>query len=586
MNIRLTEEQKQVILNLVKKTIELKSKGVKPIVIAFKAPGGFGKTICALTYAVLLRRYFSSLGREAKFIFITRTRTQLRIYVYNFYKMFHDVLSVRLNKNEICRKLINFEYLEECIKCPYFRNYAPYKLLESVREYLLNKVFPKGIFDPYAIIDDIVKLFNICPYHTFGKFSENFIVCTFPYLIHKNFRDLLFISYNLGREDIVKTCVIDEAHNLDELYLETGFEISSNVLNKIIQDEKNSKLSKDIKQLFQLDKNVEEGVIIKVDENKLVEVYAQVEQKIQPFLEDQNIEKLRERSHYIVLYVFSKALLEYELGKKLGDEVVLVKTSDGFAIRKITYMYMFEDIFQTWDIVLLMSATLQPRWYMEKVWKIPSENLVYIEVTTEFAKPKIFIDPSVTTKFEDRSEEMWIEYAKKIEKIYKIATNSVLVVFPSYEILHNILKHLNIGKEYLIIEDRNTIFENVINQLVNNKKVILAVAGGRFVEGVEYVKEGKQLISDVVIVGVPYPKKTQYMTILLKNITKVSDVNPFDVLKVWALMKVEQALRRSTRYITKDFESRWWLLDKRYVDLIHELIPVEKLRKREKKVSF
>jgi len=121
----------------------------------------------------------------------------------------------------------------------------------------------------------------------------------------------------------------------------------------------------------------------------------------------------------------------------------------------------------------------------------------------------IIVDKAVTTKFEKRSKIQWNRIAEHLTQITKKIEGSVAVYFPSYEVMQQVA---NIAKFDLpfIMEQRGTGILDVLRFLKDYKQcVIFGVARGKISEGVDMSTGGKSMLSSVVIVGLPYPKRTE-----------------------------------------------------------------------------
>jgi len=152
-------------------------------------------------------------------------------------------------------------------------------------------------------------------------------------------------------------------------------------------------------------------------------------------------------------------------------------------------------------------------------------NVEHIVVEGE-PRISVAIDTSLTTKYTERGEETYKEYAKKIEEYIDDKCGN-LVVFPSYSVMEEVKKHLNDSVKRRIIEPKEDIDE------IPNGSILLDVAGGRFSEGVN-IKN----LCNVVVVGMPYPEPSPQLNLLSK-------VFGFDNIYTYiALLRTYQAVGR------------------------------------------
>jgi DNA excision repair protein ERCC-2 len=77
-----------------------------------------------------------------------------------------------------------------------------------------------------------------------------------------------------------------------------------------------------------------------------------------------------------------------------------------------------------------------------------------------------------------------------------------------------ISKHIKLAPPCLA-EKKDTKIQEILNLLKTNVKcVILGVARGKVSEGVDMTLDGRTMLSAVIIVGLPYPKKTELQNAL------------------------------------------------------------------------
>jgi len=178
-------------------------------------------------------------------------------------------------------------------------------------------------------------------------------------------------------------------------------------------------------------------------------------------------------------------------------------------------------------------------------------NLDIIKVPPPEIKIRIQIDTDATSRYEERSEDMYKVYAQKIEEYY--ALNSAnLVVFPSYEFMESVKKYLP---------------DNILSmvkppQAIRDAKegdIIFDVAGGVATEGVNPSPH----LTRVIVVGLPYPPPTPELNLLAK-------IFGFDSVYTYlGLLKVVQALGRLRFREHCDAV----LIDKRYKDVLRFMPP-------------
>ncbi len=128
----------------------------------------------------------------------------------------------------------------------------------------------------------------------------------------------------------------------------------------------------------------------------------------------------------------------------------------------------------------------------------------------------ILVDEAVTTKFEKRNEIQYKRIAAHLTQIIQKVGGRVAVYFPSYEVMREIAQLVKL-EQPLLVEEKKTRILDVLNFLQENGNcVVFGVARGKISEGVDMTMEGKSLLSAVIIVGLPFPKRTELQAALYK----------------------------------------------------------------------
>ncbi|KSW11797.1 hypothetical protein CF15_03060 [Pyrodictium occultum] len=139
----------------------------------------------------------------------------------------------------------------------------------------------------------------------------------------------------------------------------------------------------------------------------------------------------------------------------------------------------------------------------------------------------------LTSRYTSRSREMYSLYARYILEAYRATTRVVMVVYPSYEFMQQVLDQLQqlarLEQVSMVAEARSTSIEEVLEKTGRGEKHLLvnAVAGGKLTEGIELVDEnGRSMIGVVFVAGVPYPQPDDYFrdqfTVLEKRLGRAA----------------------------------------------------------------
>ncbi|MCS7096255.1 MAG: ATP-dependent DNA helicase [Nitrososphaerota archaeon] len=167
---------------------------------------------------------------------------------------------------------------------------------------------------------------------------------------------------------------------------------------------------------------------------------------------------------------------------------------------------------------ILMSGTLWNMDYYMDVLGLNRGRCQSLELPSPFPRENrlILVDGAVTTKFEKRGELQWKRIASHLGQIIQTVDGRVAVYFPSYEVMWEIAQKVKIEVP-LFVEEKRTRISDVLRFLQGNGKcVVFGVARGKISEGVDMTLDGRSLLSAVVIVGLPFPKKTELQTALYK----------------------------------------------------------------------
>jgi len=211
------------------------------------------------------------------------------------------------------------------------------------------------------------------------------------------------------------------------------------------------------------------------------------------------------------------------------------------------------------DTWVLMSGTLPDRKYIENVWGLEVDY--YFSVNVKLGERVVRVDTDVTSRFDERNEEMYNKYADKIRGIVSNNDGSVyLVVYPSYDFMKQVVKRLGDLPVTQVSEDNERSLARVREIAKTAKKLVIhAVANGRFTEGIEIVEDGVSKINHVIMAGMPFPNVKDDF---IQDRIKASGLTPVKYLLTHARMTTLQATGRAIR--SNNDKATIWLLDSRY----------------------
>lgn len=499
--------------------------------VSLQAPTGSGKTL----FSILV-----SFQVKPKVLYVVRTHNEF-YPVYREIRKLNKTYSFIIGKSSAC-PYVSGDVDPEDIKCSACEIYNAVKIsIDDSPFNFINKIKRDGVEKGY------------CPYYSLlGSIEDSdLVLITYPYLFLPYLRE----SLDINIEDFA--VIIDEAHNLDYLN-----DLEERRLNKnIIQLAKNKiKNSEALKILDKLEAEIKKSVfpddkyILINDFPKLTEDELDILRDEYELEREEAVKQKKISRIYLGnILKFYSSLSEAKVFSYKGSLVSKPLTSrDLLSILNIDTSF------------ILMSGTLPPLEYMKKIMGI-ERKMIYIDIEKE-VKGKItgnytcMIATDVTSSYSLRTMEMWKKYASYILKIYHLAEKNVLAVFPSYTIMEKVMDLIDVRK---FVEKDKTNIEEIMEKVKQGKTIIAGVARGKLTEGIEFTFEGKSLISDVILAGIPYPSVDDYLKLKADQIRKITGENLVDLLiTVPAYISVKQAVGRAIR--SPDDKANVWLLDKRF----------------------
>jgi len=530
------------------------------------SPCGTGKSISVLTAFFMAKELDDSVGR---LVALTRTKNQLEIYCRELKRIKEHsgvgfVASIFKSKKGMCpyvredtrlREISYRDFLQYCKNlkngtfgktCEYYeRTYSGWK--PSWRAYnLINRIKKIGPLLPDEVYEISVNE-SLCPYEItkiLAKYAD-IIVGNYNYILVDSVRKSIFGRAGIKVKDV--NCIFDEAHSLP--YYAAGIlsdELSSTSVRRALKEIETFgvddygflevlydvmvKLSKRVYRDFGFD--VEHVVDVReiidqllerlrVNADKLLEIISELSElgetirykraeagknpisylsRCATFLEDWVSIKGSSYARYVKVEVDRDKRRRVRLGIRCLDPALAAS------------------VINELRSAILMSGTLWHTDYYIDVLGIERNRCERIELPSPFPRENrlIVVDKSVTTKFEKRGEAQWKTIADHLQKIIGQINGRVAVYFPSYEIMHQVIKAANFNLPFFV-EERGTKIVDLLQFLNSHGQcVVFGVARGKISEGVDMSIEGRSMLSAVVAVGLPYPKRTELQMVLIK----------------------------------------------------------------------
>lgn len=466
-------------------------------VMLASVPTGVGKSISALC-AFLADRLFGE-----KIVVLTRTKSQARIFLEETHAIAKHVkkplLAVHLrSKQEVCpvfsgeevgyEEFLQLCKLSDCRHRQRFRERAEEVSLLAAELGRENMETGEGL--------TISRLLEFgCPHAVLlelARFSD-VVIASYQYILNPFLRSTFLGKLGISLPGIL--LIVDEAHNLHSM------DMLSRTLSRHTVELAAREINYDFSGIMKLFKGNDERLCA----GDLLDA-REVE-----FLYQRGVEVLERR-----LLRGRKISYTYRLANFLGAALKLDREENWIFFRQSGRLHL-KPLFPSELLkpladarkLLLMSGTLSPvEMYRAlfnlshaDVYSLPNiyrGNLYYLGI-------KEGLNTSLVAR-QARGDELWESYARVIGEIYKATPNTMLVFFPSYDVLESVRQHFKALAEPRDSKEAERFLREATSA---GKKAIFAVAGGKLSEGVEYTIERggvkESVVGSIVIAGFPFP---------------------------------------------------------------------------------
>ena len=207
---------------------------------------------------------------------------------------------------------------------------------------------------------------------------------------------------------------------------------------------------------------------------------------------------------------------------------------------------------------ILMSGTLYPPAMYADILALPKSLTSKTSYVSPFAGERrpVLIARDVTTKYTERSENMWNKMRAHIQALIDGSEGHVAVFSPSYRLMEEILGEVFFKGVTKVVESRDWSkddIDRVVSKLKNERKIgnrvlLCGVFGARLSEGIDY-DDG--VLGSVVCIGIPNPPPS-----VLSNSLKEYISDKFGRQNAWrytvtqpAINSILQAMGRPIRSI-------------------------------------
>ncbi len=543
-------------------------------VVVVCAPTGSGKTAAVLAGVL---GAVEACGVGLRVFYVVRTRTGFQAPLRELALLRSRGVSVPFalfrNKKVMCGvdvgDLPYRDFIEECARlrreglCSFYRRFK-----EVGVEPILEEISGASTFLDYV---DVAVSYGLCPYEVSKALARDawIVIATYPYLVDPGVRWYLFSSLPYGLDKVI--AVFDEAHNLHSALIDAlSSEITLRTLESGLREcaklgdvcrEVASCLEKLVKRLKALCASARPKSLKYVGDPEVPKLL----EEIYDYAPDIPPKQLLRTRH--LRYVVSFANSFAEAPRDRYSLFILREGSSCKLVNKcLDVSYYMEELVKSLHSIVLVSATMPSREALCKILGIDESLITEVRFGLVDFIPKenirLHVATDVTTRYTERSEEMFERIAKWIDTVYETEEGSVLAVVPSYAVLSRVAPKVKAPK---IVESEYTEIEHVVEEVRKRRVVVMGVAGGKLVEGVEFREGGKSLISAIIVAGVPFPEPDDFVTQLIAKLSRrvgVEFARRYVMLES-AIIKVKQTIGRAIR--SENDRVKVYLLDRRFL---------------------
>jgi DNA excision repair protein ERCC-2 len=482
------------------------------------APSGIGKTAGALYPAVR-----HALSNDMRVFFVTSKNTQAAIAVETLRKLGVPTAVAFRAREKMC---VNETYACREEFCPHLRDFA----LKLEQSNVLNRLLSEQIVLPDAMME-AGRATKLCPFELALLEAErtDVIVCDYNYVFDPQ---VYFRRFFLDEDYSDAVLIIDEAHNLVPRAMAY---YSPSLHRRQVRD-----LMKNLKHL---DKSLAGDIkawLGEIDDffrrqtRQQPDEYSQVEDS--PARDATKFLIEPPRRHFEDLKTeFTRLSIRYVLDKVAGGRAIPDDPVEEFfaefgqfcgvlAMEGEEFSYVFDAGEETLKIVckdpsrqlakriegfhsvIAMSATLEPVEFYRQMLGFDPERTDDVRLPSPFPKKnrKILVVPRVSTTFRYRSANTG-KIAEIIATTAAARPGNYMALFPSYEFMRTVAEELRqpvIVQQPSMTEPQR---QEVLDALKTNRppKLVLAVQGGLFAEGVDFAGE---MLSGVIVVSPALPQ--------------------------------------------------------------------------------
>jgi DNA excision repair protein ERCC-2 len=198
-----------------------------------------------------------------------------------------------------------------------------------------------------------------------------------------------------------------------------------------------------------------------------------------------------------------------------------------------------------------MSGTLPPREYMVHVLGLDESRVRELRIPTLWASNATVVAlRGVSSRYVERVDATFEFMSKVLDELFaRLSRGVALVVAPSYSVAKALRARLRSSPIFL--EREGTRVSELLNAVRSyDKLMVLCVAWGKLVEGIELRLDGESLVKLIALAGLPVPEPNLLNKHLLSSLR--ARTGDFDaawkmVYLIPAAVKAAQAIGRGLR---------------------------------------
>ena len=536
-------------------SIQLRPYQIKAINFAIKAlveekhaiiqsPTGSGKTLISLFSAILFAK---QSGKRV--IYLTRTNSQQANILKEINLIRESVrfkAVVMQGRINLCPLYMEIEKRKE------FTAESLSRMCSSRKKRTLEKkeggcrFYNEGIKDQdniNMILDqtpspeDLFTAFSsrtICPYESmkYAMKDADVVVMPYSYFISPDMAMNVLYNMRTSRESVV--VVIDEAHNLPDMARQVNsFDITWNMVDlsekesqefgdpEIMPRVRVSDFMEAIRSAMidltgDMPRGMEEKRIMFRDVYSYIAMAGRYNPEDVEYMVDamanfgEVVENQKEKSGRVPMSHISSLASKMKF-LQYGDDdryVCIMKrgeTSQDISVEAycLDPSIILEQMRRS--LTIQVSATLEPLHLYINMTGFANHSFLNIGQIFPEENLLSLYDKDLTTKYETMDSNMEMRIAERIMQIVGKTGKRTLVLFPSFNIMGRIMKHLD-AYDSTLVERRDlkaVEFNRMISKFRQEGGTMFGVIGGRMSEGIDL--PGK-LLEVLIIVGIPFPR--------------------------------------------------------------------------------